>query len=269
MLAFLDRFRYIFLAVVLAAGLLAETTEIAMANAPEPEVVEKRYLDLSAIADIVDYAASTLPPRVETSAAIVATMALDVETLPLIQRELSEQPIYRAVPPENLNPIEWVDPWQTKERWTTSWKPIIDNILDGEKYPYVSNLMVMGVIAQETGGDPNAKCNDFDTSRGTCAVGVMAIAPVPWIGTKAQLMNPTYNIEAGISILNTVYEQALGHGFRPGREATRATLAAYNCSWESLLADRCYSFGGWAYADKVLNYWTPLLINYLQGEQPK
>jgi len=34
-------------------------------------------------------------------------------------------------------------------------------------------------------------------------------------------------------------------------------LAAYNCGWDSLNAGKCLSFGGPAYADKVLEFWLP------------
>ena len=170
---------------------------------------------------------------------------------------------YRPVPPEDKNPIEWVDPFQNKERQVVRWKPIIDAVLATGDYPNADAMIIMGIIAQETGGDPNVEGCDFNNLGDACGVGVMAIAPQSWTGTKAQLMNPTYNIGVGISMYNTIYNQALEHGYRPGREATRAALAAYNCGWKSVLADKCYSFGGFTYSDKVMNYWIPLLQIYL------
>lgn len=59
-------------------------------------------------------------------------------------------------------------------------------------------------------------------------------------------------------MLETIMQQAYEKGYR-GRDALRASLGAYNCGWKSLEADRCFGFGGYAYADQVLNYWYHLL----------
>ncbi|KKL92689.1 hypothetical protein LCGC14_1882150 [marine sediment metagenome] len=182
--------------------------------------------------------------------------------LPIIA--VAKQPAieYRAVPEEIYFPDKWTDPWQTKERVTFSWKPIIDDILAGGEYPNVDYMLILGMIAQESGGYLDAQCNDFDTERGTCAVGLMAVSPAQCGFTEEQLKDPVRNVNCGIRIINTVYNQAIEHGFEPGREATRAALAAYNCSWPSVLANRCFSFGGFAYADIIGNYWFPLLEKY-------
>lgn len=176
---------------------------------------------------------------------------------------------FRVVPPEDKNPISFVNPpeilkWQM---WRIArWKPIIDAILEDNDYQYATDILVLGIIAQETQGDPDAICNAFDTERGNCAVGVMGITIGHCGLSESQLKNTRLNIECGTRIINLVYEQALEHGFRPGREATAAALAAFNCGWQSLLADKCFSFGGWMYSWKVLNYWVPLLENYLEEQ---
>ncbi len=173
--------------------------------------------------------------------------------------------LYSYVPEENLYSDEWVNPprllrWQMKR--IVSWNGIIDTVLD--KYPHATNMLVLGIIAQETQGIANLECNDFDTRRDTCAVGVMGILPGRCGLSASQLENPTKNIDCGTRMINQIYEQALDKGFEPGRDAIRASLGAYNCGWKSLLTNNCYSFGGFAYADKVLNYWTPLIENYLE-----
>ncbi len=265
----MSRFRYIFFGVVLAAMLLAEYNQVAFAEAVNIEievediaVVESKPLSLSlSLSDIIAIFISPSETEAETDNDITKILAPH----PLFAVLSPVQ--YNDVPIEDLNPIEWVDPWQTKERITTSWLPIIESVLESGDYPNVTAILMLGIIAQETGGDASVVGCDFNGLGAACGVGVMAIAPQPWTGTISQLMNPTYNIGVGISMFNTIYDQALEHGFRPGRDATRAALGAYNCSWKSLLADRCYSFGGFTYADKVLNYWLPLLEIYLEEQE--
>ncbi|KKN33278.1 hypothetical protein LCGC14_0805280 [marine sediment metagenome] len=172
---------------------------------------------------------------------------------------------YRYTPPEDKNVITFVNPprilaWQMGR--IVRWKYIVDDVLARNDYPYATDIIVLGIIAQESQGDNYAECNDFDTKRGTCAIGLMALTPGNCGLTAEQLKNPAKNIECGTRIINQIIEQAIEKGFQPGRDATRAAMAAYNCSWASLLADRCYSFGGWTYSDKV-DYWTRLLQDYL------
>lgn len=228
------KLRYIFLLVMLTATISVQAKEVSAKPAHYPVVVFLK------------------PVPKEKTPVFLPIMAF-----------LKKQ--YRAVPAEDLNPIEWVDPWQTKERVTFSWKPIVDTILETGDYPNVDYMLILGMIAQETGGYNDAECNDFDTERGTCAVGLMAVSPAQCGFTEEQLKNPAINIGCGIYIINIVYDQAIEHGFRPGREATRAALAAYNCSWPSVLANKCFSFGGFTYSDKIFNYWIYHLTLYEQG----
>lgn len=196
---------------------------------------------------------------------------------PVVQPVVQPEPVvltasirereYLSLPEEDLNPIEWVNPpriWARQMGRIAQWKPIVDAVLEDNDYQ-VDYMTILGIIAQESQGDNDAECNEFDTQRNQCAVGLMALAPGNCGLTASQLKNPAMNIDCGTRIINEVYGQAIEHGFRPGYEATRAALAAYNCSWESLLANRCYFFGGWTYADKINNYWLLHLTNYLQG----
>ena len=208
-------------------------------------------------------------PRVEAPpATVVPAQQPPVVNLSSLTGVFVESPQYRSVPPEDLNPISWTNPprllyWQMRR--ITQWDYYIHAALDRNDYhAEINAMLIRGMIAQESQGDNNAVCNDFDTARGTCAVGLMALTPGHCGLTESQLRQPAKNIDCGARIINQVYEQALEHGFRPGREATSAALASFNCGWPSLLADRCFSFGGWNYAWKGLNYWQPLLEKYLE-----
>jgi soluble lytic murein transglycosylase-like protein len=240
-------FRYILLAIALAAVMLNEDKQPVKAVA---------YYPIIAVA-------KPSPLEGKPLAIPVSRSAPKVSVLLPVAVSLSKQ--YRAVPEEDPNVITWVDPRQTKEKQTFRWKPIIDDILADGDYPNVDYMLILGMIAQETGGYNDAECNDFDAERGNCAVGLMAIGVKPWTGTYKQLKTPSYNIRIGISIINTIYDQAIEHDFKPGREATRAALAAYNCGWPSVLANKCFSFGGFTYSDKI-DYWIYHLTLYKFGE---
>ncbi len=241
--------KYLILIGFLTVLLLAGNDQVALAKAPLPPPV------------ITTISQAPLPSISEVIAILRPPKTINAMFVPLA---IAAEKDYRAVPPEDLNPIEWVDPYQNKERMTTYWLPIINQVLESGDYPNVDALLIMGMIAQESGGDPNPTCNDFDVKRGTCAVGLMAVSPEQCGVTSSQLLSPTVNITCGIRIINIVYGQALEHGFRPGKDATRAALAAFNCSWSSLLENRCFSFGGWMYSSKILNYWVPLLEKYIE-----
>ena len=175
----------------------------------------------------------------------------------------TQEPTYREVPEENLNPIEWVNPpglleWQLD--YILRWETLIDIVIQEYDYPEEYKMLALGIIAQETQGDEKVAGCDFNDLGEACGVGVMAIVPRSWTNTAAALMNPRINISIGLWMFDIAMSNAVEkYNFRPGREATRAALAAYKCGWTSLLADNCFSFGGWLYADKILNYWIPLL----------
>lgn len=170
-------------------------------------------------------------------------------------------PQYREVPPEDKSPIDWVNPplllnWQMDNilRWGT----LIDIVIYEYNYPPEYQMLVLGIIAQESQGDENIVCMPWRDE--ICGIGLMGVTPAAWTNTAAALENPRINISVGTWIFDVAMRRAIrDFNFKPGREATRAALAAYNCGWVSLLDERCASFGGWTYADKVLNYWIPLL----------
>ena len=104
---------------------------------------------------------------------------------------------------------------------------------------------VLAVVAQESQGFPYLEGSD-----GAGSVGLMQVIPRSWTGTKQQLENPAFNLYVGMRMLSGMLDQTRGNLRRP--------LAAYNCGFESLDAGRCSPQGGYAYARRVLDYWTPI-----------
>lgn len=176
--------------------------------------------------------------------------------------------IYREVPPM-VDPNFFVQPdgilyWQAG--YISRWDNIINLYLPNR--PELDLLLVLSVIAQESQGDEKLVTYDPDFLNNSLpGVGLMMISPKPWTGTIPWLLSPLNNISVGSYILNvTIRDAREVHNFAPGLDSIRAGLAAYNCGWTSLLADRCWYFGGWAYADKVLLYWYPMLLERYEGE---
>lgn len=99
-------------------------------------------------------------------------------------------------------------------------------------------------MAQESQGNPNAEADDAWGS-----TGLMQVGPRPWIGTREQLRNPSYNVYKGMDLLADTLRQS---------EDIRHALAGYNCGLKRLAEGLCGRYGGWAYADKVLDYWLPV-----------
>lgn len=176
--------------------------------------------------------------------------------------------VYRAVPPM-IDPGFFVMPasildWQASyiSRWDTTINFYLPN------RPELDLFLVLSVIGQESQGDEKLIAYNPDFINNPApGVGLMMITPQTWIGDTPWLLSPSNNIFIGSSMLNSTIRDAREiHNFAPGLDSVRAGLAAYNCGWTSFLADKCYWFGGWAYADKVLLYWYPLLLGRYEGE---
>ena len=261
------RFRYVFLAVFLAVMFLVVDTEPARAiGYPREAVITKvvRKPANNGVPLVHDDAPVTVKPFAGVMS-VSEKPKMDIVTI-LLRTSFSPTQQFNFLPPEDKDPIAFVNPpkiWKWQMGRIASWLPTIETVLERNDFPHASPMLILGIIAQETQGDPNAECNGFDSARGTCAVGVMGIMPGTCGLTAAQLKDPYKNIECGSRVINQVIEQAIEKGYRPGHDAIRAALAAYNCSWESFEANRCFDFGGLTYADKINWYWLIHLTNYL------
>lgn len=176
--------------------------------------------------------------------------------------------IYREAPPM-VDPNFFVQPdklldWQAG--YISRWDDIINLYLPIR--PELDLFLILSVIGQESQGDEKLVAYNPDfTNNPAPGVGLMMITPRAWTGTTSWLLLPLNNISVGSFILNTTIRDATEiHNFAPGLDSVRAGLAAYNCGWVSFLADKCYSFGGWTFADKVLLYWYPMLLGRYEGE---
>ncbi len=81
------------------------------------------------------------------------------------------------------------------------------------------------------------------------SVGLMQIAPFDWRPSSSRLKNPYVNIQWGMGILDTLQERHSGD--------LRLSLATYNCGEHNLALGHCGRHGGYAYADVVMDLWTP------------
>jgi soluble lytic murein transglycosylase-like protein len=88
------------------------------------------------------------------------------------------------------------------------------------------------------------------------SIGLMAVTPRSWTATKEELESPYTNIYWGMYFLDGALAKSGGD--------IRTALAAYNCGWESLNANKCTASGGYTYADDILSFWLP---RFLQGDR--
>ncbi len=140
-------------------------------------------------------------------------------------------------------PPEWLI-WNV-----TRWMPLVERW--SPDFPDLEHALVLSMIAQESQGFPDAESDD-----GYSSVGLMQVIPRSWTGTRTQLLNPGFNIYVGMRMINATIKKSGGD--------VRRALALYNCGEKSLDAGKCYSFGGWTYADRVLDYWLPTFRAELQ-----
>jgi len=113
-------------------------------------------------------------------------------------------------------------------------------------FPDLDPALVMSVAAQESA------C--YQWADDGHSVGLMQVRATGWTHPdEKKLIQPALNVYWGEYILS---HAIANQEHNPGHEVRRA-LAAYNCGWESVQADRCLPFGGFTYADRVLGFWLP------------
>lgn len=122
------------------------------------------------------------------------------------------------------------------------YRPIVEMWYDD--FPIDPNI-ILALMAQESACNP--------TATDGVSVGLMQVTPKSWTLTEEWLWQPKWNIWQGMWML---YGNLTHETENPEQDMHRA-LAAYNCGWTSLNADKCLYFGGPVYADKVLYYWLP------------
>ncbi len=159
-------------------------------------------------------------------------------------------PSRTPTPSPTLDPIIEISTRNAVER-TMQYREGVEEILRLREY-WADPALVLAVIAAESGGDQSAL-----SPAGAC--GVMQVIPKPWYWLSASsICGSSYgNITMGVWILQHAIENAEGD--------VRYGLAYYNCSEESVHADRCGSKGGLNYADKVLEHWLPLFEERIGG----
>ena len=148
-------------------------------------------------------------------------------------------------PAQEKSPPEWLI------RNVIRWLPLVERWYS--EFPELDPAWVLGMIAQESQGFPHVS----DVT-GSHAIGLMQIIPRSWTGTRTQLEQPAFNIYVAMRMLSAVLDQTDGN--------LRRTLALYNCGEVGLDAGRCGRYGGYAYADRIMDYWIPVFRVRLAGE---
>jgi len=147
------------------------------------------------------------------------------------------------LPAQEKAPPEWLI------QNVTRWLPLVERW--HTDFPELDPAWILGVIAQESQGFPHVQ-----DITGSNAVGLMQIIPRSWTGTQTQLEQPGFNIYIGMWMLSATLQQTDGN--------LRRALAGYNCGLIKLDANgpkqvyNCGLYGGYAYADRIIDYWVPV-----------
>ena len=114
-------------------------------------------------------------------------------------------------------------PWQAEQ-----WRYLVEIYLEDFDNLDEANIII-AIIAKESYGD---RYKIGISPNGNPDVGLMQITARTWTGTVEQLLSPEYNIWTGMWMLDNILDKTDGD--------LRWALAAYNCGFESLAADKCY-----------------------------
>jgi soluble lytic murein transglycosylase-like protein len=123
------------------------------------------------------------------------------------------------------------------------YRPVVE--IWEEDFPDIDPDVVLAMMAQESHCDKKATDG--------VSIGLMQIIPRYWTLKEKYLWDPKWNIWQGMQMLNS----NLHNEKENPTGSLRRALAAYNCGWTSLNKGECLSFGGYAYADRVLEHWLP------------
>lgn len=121
------------------------------------------------------------------------------------------------------------------------WRPLVREVIaERERHPNLTEELVLGVIAQESYGNPDAQSWDEHDSRG-----LMQVTCFEWMEIDCdELFIPEYNIQWGIWFLDEALRHCGGK--------VECALRVYNCGPDRAEAS---AICGRFYASKVLEYY--------------
>ena len=103
--------------------------------------------------------------------------------------------------------------------------------------------LLAAIVQVESGGDPDAA--RYERFVDATSIGLMQIMTFPYRNlSPGLLLDPAYNLNYGARLFASVLKNADGD--------TRLALALYNCGAEGVRRNLCGKYGGYRYADKVL-----------------
>ena len=119
------------------------------------------------------------------------------------------------------------------------WRPLIEREAARQR---VDPALVAAVMWAESGGDPDAA--RYEEHVDAWSLGLMQVMTFDWRPAPELLSRPEFNVYYGVSVLSESIRLADGN--------VRLGLAAYNCGFAGVARNACGRWGGYLYADKVL-----------------
>lgn len=123
--------------------------------------------------------------------------------------------------------------------WPSAVRPYAPTIERASLHYHVDPNLVAAIIWNESRGDENAY--RYEAWIGVPSVGLMQVAAFSWRPDANTLRIPSYNIWYGTSILSEIITDNL-----------KESVAVYNCGYTGVRLGRCGRFGGYHYANKVI-----------------
>ena len=157
----------------------------------------------------------------------------------------TQVPTATPTPTSTLDPVTEITANHTVNR-VLPWLGEIERINENEGLG-LDPVLVLAVMAAESAGDQSAV-----SYAGAC--GLLQVIPKTYHElSKSQICgSPTGNIYQGMYILRWALDAAEKKGYD-----IYFGVAAFNCSWEGILNDKCGFQGGLNYSENVLEFWLP------------
>ena len=195
-------------------------------------------------------------PKIITPTATASPMPTNSPT-PTATRTPAPTPTITQTPTPTLDPVIDLTAGYSVDK-VLIWYEEIKRIIEWEDLN-LDPVLVMAIMAAESGGDQDTVSND-----GHSSCGLMQVIPQPWYELSAAAIcgSAVGNMYQGMYVLRWSLDLAERNGL-----PLEYGVAFFNCSYDGVMNDRCGTKGGLYYADNVFQFWYPRFVLALEDLQ--